>query len=115
MVINSEALKLLSEITAFLKQSLGPDKSVGARLKFVYPNVGVVMIDGRKIPNLVSNKDEEADCVVEIDPVVHLKLLRREMDQGLAFRRGLLRISGDVAIAVQLGPLLSKSKNRGAS
>ncbi|MFZ3034682.1 MAG: SCP2 sterol-binding domain-containing protein [Parvibaculum sp.] len=114
MATPSEALKLVSEITEFLKQSLPADAMLGARLKFVYPDVGVVMIDGSKAPNVVSNRDEEADCIVEIDPAVHLKMLHLEMDQGLAFRRGLMRISGDVAVAVRLGPLLARSKPSGA-
>ena len=113
MTTHSEALKLVSEITEFLKQSLPAEPLLGARLRFVYPDCGVVFIDGRKAPNVVSNKDDEADCTVEIDPAVHLKMLHFEMDQGLAFRRGLMRISGDVAVAVRLGPLLVRAEKAG--
>lgn len=109
MSMQRDALKIVTEITTYLKQSLPADGTIGARLKFVYPGVGVVMIDGRKIPNVVSNRDEVADCTVEIDPNVHFKLLHGEMDQGLAFRQGKMRISGDVAIAVRLGPVLRAS------
>ena len=114
MATHSEVQKLVFEITEFLKSSLAPDVTIGARLKFIYPGVGVVMVDGSKVPNVISNRDEDADCVVEIDPMVHLKLLHLEMDQGLAFRQGLMRISGDVAVAVRLGPLLARSKSSGA-
>ena len=102
MTSHSEALKIVSEISEFLRRALGAEGTVGARLKFVYPDVGVVMIDGSKVPNVVSNKDEEADCTVEIDPEVHHKILHREMNLGEAFRKGLMRISGDVAVAVRL-------------
>lgn len=110
MVTHSEALMLVSEITEFLKQSLGPDVSIGARLKFIYRDVGVVMIDGNKTPNVISNKDDEADCTVEIDPATHLKLLHGELDHGQAFRQGFMKISGDVAVAIRLEPLLSRSR-----
>lgn len=106
MSTQRDALKIVTEITTYLKQTLPADATIGARLKFVYPGAGVVMIDGRAIPNVVSNRDEAADCTVEIDPDVHFKLLHGEMDQGHAFRQGKMRISGDVAIAVRLGPAL---------
>lgn len=116
MTIPSGARKLVSEIAEFLRQSLPANTMLGARLKFVDPDVGVVMIDGSQTPNVVSNRDEEADCTVEIDPAIpiHLKMLHLEIDQGLAFRRGLMRISGDVAVAVRLGPLLVRSRASGA-
>jgi putative sterol carrier protein len=109
MSTQRDAQKIVTEITTYLKQTLPADATIGARLKFVYPGAGVIMIDGRTIPNVVSNRDEAADCTVEIDPAVHFKLLHGEMDQGLAFRQGKMRISGDVAIAVRLGPALRDS------
>jgi hypothetical protein len=105
-----EAQKAVSDITNFLKAELPADAPLRARLKFVYPDVGVVFIDGRKTPITVHNRDDVADCSVEIDPLLHLKMLHREYDQGLAFRQGKMRISGDVAVAVRLGPLLLTSK-----
>lgn len=106
MTITRDAQSALTDITAFLTANLPKDRALGARLKFVYPAAGIVFIDGRKLPHVVHNRDEAADCTVEIDPVLHLKLLHGEMDQGLAFRQGHMRIAGDVAIAVRLGPLM---------
>ena len=114
MATSREAQAALADITGFLKVRLPADRALGARLKFVYPDTGYVFIDGRKLPNAVHNRDEAADCTVEIDPVLHLKLLHGELDQGLAFRQGHMRISGDVAIAVRLGPLLLTSNNVGS-
>tara|TARA_R110002124_G_scaffold22610_1_gene85001 strand:+ start:711 stop:1058 length:348 start_codon:yes stop_codon:yes gene_type:complete len=113
MTTTREAQSALTGITAFLTTRLPNDRALGARLKFVYPAAGIVFIDGRKLPHVVHNRDEAADCTVEIDPVLHLKLLNGEMDQGLAFRQGHMRISGDVAIAVRLSPLLRASGNAG--
>lgn len=109
-----EAQKTVAAITSLLQEKLPADRALGARLKFVYPDTGLVFIDGRKLPHVVHNRDEAADCTVVIDPELHLKLLHREADQGQAFRRGQMRISGDVAIAVRLGALLFATSVQGA-
>jgi hypothetical protein len=108
-----EAAKAVAEIAALLSAALTGEVSLGAKLKFVYPDAGLVMIDGTKTPNEVHRRDEAADCTVQIDPVLHLKMLRMEADQGLAFRQGKMRISGDVSVAVRLGPLVLKKINEG--
>jgi putative sterol carrier protein len=109
MIAQMTARQAMADITAYLSEKLPRDVALGARLKFVYPGTGVVFIDGVKTPSGIHNRDEAADCTVEIDPVLHLQLLHREVDQGLAFRQGRMKISGDVAIAVRLGPLLAAS------
>jgi putative sterol carrier protein len=106
MSASRDARKTVQEITAFLKERLPVDAPLGACLKFTYGDAGVVVIDGRKTPLTIHNRDEAADCSVEIEPEIHLRLLHRELDQAVAFRQGHMRISGDVAIAVRLGPLL---------
>jgi hypothetical protein len=111
----NEATKAVTEITDLLRTAMARDVSLGARLKFVYPGAGTVMVDGSKTPNEVHNRDEQADCTVQIDPVLHLQMLRLEADQTLAFRQGKMRISGDVAVAIRLGPLVLKTINQGRS
>jgi hypothetical protein len=115
MTKSTEAAKAAAEITSLLRTAMTRDVSLGARLKFVYPEAGVVMVDGSKTPNEVHNRDEEADCTVLIDPVLHLQMLRLEADQTQAFRQGKMRISGDVAVAVRLGPLVLRTINQGRS
>ncbi|HEY4344125.1 MAG TPA: SCP2 sterol-binding domain-containing protein [Parvibaculum sp.] len=111
----AEAAKAVAEITDLLRAAMARDVSLGAKLKFVYPGAGVVMVDGSKRPNEVHNRDEQADCTVQIEPVLHLQMLRLEADQTLAFRQGKMRISGDVAVAIRLGPLVLKTINQGRS
>ncbi|MCE9649164.1 MAG: SCP2 sterol-binding domain-containing protein [Parvibaculum sp.] len=115
MTKTTEAAKAAAEITSLLRAAMTGDVSLGARLKFVYPEAGVVMVDGSKTPNEVHNRDDEADCTVLIDPVLHLQMLRMEADQAQAFRQGKMRISGDVAVAVRLGPLVLRTINQGRS
>lgn len=115
MAAKSNLSKTVIEITDLLRRGMTADVSLGAKLKFVYPDAGVVMVDGSKMPNEVHNRDEAADCTVQIDPELHLRMLRLEADQGLAFRQGKMRISGDVAVAVRLGPLVLKTINQDRS
>lgn len=114
MTPTKDAQKTVAAITTFLQENLPADRALGACLKFDYDGHGIVFIDGRKAPAIVHNRDEAADCTVVIDAGLHLRLLHREADQGQAFRQGHMRISGDVAVAVRLGPLLYGSGVQGA-
>ncbi len=111
--VPQDAVKAVAEIAALLSEALTSDVSLGAKLKFLYPGAGLVMIDGTKNPNEVHRRDEPADCTVQVDAMLHLTMLRLEADQGLAFRQGKMRISGDVAVAVRLGSLVFKKINEG--
>lgn len=107
------AADTVAGITDLLRRSMEGD-TLGASLKFDYGPAGVVVIDGRKMPNEVHNRNEHADCTVTIDPHLHLRMLHGEIDQTTAFRQGKMRISGDVGIAVRLGPIVVR-KMGGAS
>ncbi|HEX7775277.1 MAG TPA: SCP2 sterol-binding domain-containing protein [Parvibaculum sp.] len=110
-----KAVKAVAEIAALLSAALAESGPLGARLKFVYPDAGIVMIDGAKSPVEIHGRDEAADCTVQIDPLLHLQILHLEADQGLAFRQGKMRISGDVAVAVRLGTQVLEKINEGRS
>jgi len=99
----------IEEITALLKKMIGPDVDLGATLKFDYEGAGVVFIDGSRVPHDIHNRDEPADCTVTLASDIHLKMLRMQLDQTSAFTRGLMRISGDVGVAVRLRPLILKN------
>ena len=105
-VQNDDPVLIVADITNLLQSLLTPDLSLGAKLKFDYGAAGIVFIDGTKAPNQVHNRDEAADCTVTIAPVVHQKMLLRELDQRTAFTQGKMKISGDIAVAVRLGPLV---------
>jgi hypothetical protein len=109
----TDPAKAVSEIADLLREILAGGVSLGAKLKFVYPGVGIIIVDGTKSPNEVHHRDEPADCTVRIDPTLHLKMLRLEMDDRVAFRQGKMLISGDVAIPVRLA-YLQRKKNAGA-
>ncbi len=102
-----DAAAAAAEITTLLRQVL-EGENLGAKLKFDYGAAGCVVVDGRKVPNVVHNRDEEADCTVQIDPLLHLRILHSEVDLTTAFRQGKMRVMGDVGVAVGLTPIVAR-------
>ncbi|MEN6542731.1 SCP2 sterol-binding domain-containing protein [Parvibaculum sp.] len=102
-----DAQAAVAEITALLRHVL-EGENLGAKLKFDYGAAGCVVVDGRKVPNDVHNRNEEADCTVQIDPLLHLRILHSEVDLTTAFRQGKMRVMGDVGVAVGLTPIVAR-------
>lgn len=105
---NLSDAELIEAIVAYLQSELENAAPIGARLKFSYSQGGAVLIDGTGSPVVVSSADGEADCVVELSLATHSAMLQFQLDQGVAFRRGDLKISGDMATALRLAPLMSQ-------
>ena len=55
------------QCTEALRGKVGESSGLDAVLKFDCGADGVVVIDGKSVPNSVSNTDREADCTVSID------------------------------------------------
>lgn len=102
-----DAQAAVAEITTLLRHVL-EGENLGAKLKFDYGAAGCVVVDGRKVPNDVHNRNEEADCTVQIDPLLHLRILHSEVDLTTAFRQGKMRVMGDVGVAVGLTPIVAR-------
>ncbi|KAB7740708.1 sterol-binding protein [Parvibaculum sedimenti] len=105
--IPADAVAAAAEITLLLRRVL-EGENLGAKLKFDYGAAGCVVVDGRKVPNEVHNRNEEADCTVQIDPLLHLRILHSEVDLTTAFRQGKMRVMGDVGVAVGLTPIVAR-------
>jgi putative sterol carrier protein len=98
---------LIKAITLYLRHELMEAPPIGARLKFAYVEGGSVLIDGSQTPSEVTAEDGQADCVVTLSLATHIAMLRFQLDQGEAFRRGELTISGDISVALRLAPRVS--------
>ncbi len=99
--------ELLSALAEYLDKEISGATPIGAVLKFEYPGIGCLVIDGAGDTNRVSLEDELADCVVSLALETHVQMLRFELDQTSAFREGRMRIKGNIAVALKLGPLIS--------
>ena len=101
--------ELISEITAGLAKVIGENSGFGSILKFDFEGQGVVVIDGKTVPNSVGNTDAAADCTIVISPDNLMKMFKRELDPTMAFMQGKMKVLGDMAVAMKLGPILQKA------
>ncbi len=57
----------------------------------------------------MDNQDTPADCTVTISPENLMKMFRRELDPTMAFMQGKMKLNGDMAVAMKLGPILQNA------
>lgn len=105
--IPADTATAVADITGLLRHVM-EGENLGAKLKFDYGPDGCVVIDGRKTPNEVHNRNEEADCTVLIDPLLHWHILHLEVDLTTAFRQGKMRLMGDVGVAANLPSIVAR-------
>lgn len=91
----------LQILTERIKNILGTDSGLDATLKFV-TDEGIVFVDGKSVPNSVSNDDLEADCILEVSVKNALKLIDGELNAMMALMTGKLKIDGDMSIAMKI-------------
>ena len=98
----------VEEITKGLAERIGGNSGLNATLKFNFEGAGCVYIDGKATPNTVTNDDNPADCTITVSVDNFKKMVAGELDGTTAFMTGKLKVSGDMSIAMKLGPLLAK-------
>ncbi|NIJ51675.1 SCP2 sterol-binding domain-containing protein [Dyadobacter arcticus] len=97
----------LQILTDRVKNMLGSDSGLDATAKFV-TDEGNVFVDGKSIPNSVSNDDLEADCIFEISIKNALKLLDGDLNAMMALMTGKLKIEGDMGVAMKIAETFGK-------
>jgi putative sterol carrier protein len=101
--------EIIKEITDGLAKVIGTESGFGSILKFDYEGAGVTRIDGKNVPNSVTNEDGPADCTITISAENLMKMFRRELDPTQAFMGGKMKVTGDMSVAMKLGPILQKA------
>ncbi len=104
--MSSEAVqKIISNMSA----ALGENTGLGGTLKFDLGEPGSIYLDGKSVPNKVEDGDgKNADCTITVSMENFEKLAKGELDGTSAFMQGKLRVSGDMGLAMKLGPILAK-------
>ena len=92
----------IQQCTEALRAKVGDNSGLGAVLKFDCGADGVVVIDGKAVPNTVSNDDREADCTVSITRENLEALLTGQLDPITGFMTGKFTVAGDMSIAMKL-------------
>lgn len=92
----------LDECTQAIRAKVGADSGLGATLKFDCSDDGTIYIDGRSIPNSVTNANGDADCTVGITLANLAAMLAGELEPATGFMTGKLKVAGDMAVAMRL-------------
>ncbi|MDE2146111.1 MAG: SCP2 sterol-binding domain-containing protein [Burkholderiales bacterium] len=92
----------LPACTEALRAKVGAASGLNATLKFDCGADGVVVVDGRAVPNTVDNQDRECDCTIAITLANLAALLRGELEPATGFMMGKFKVSGDMSVAMKL-------------
>jgi putative sterol carrier protein len=92
----------IQQCTEALRGKVGDNSGLNAVLKFDCGADGVVVIDGKSVPNSVSNENREADCTVSITRENLEALLTGQLDPITGFMTGKFTVAGDMSIAMKL-------------
>jgi putative sterol carrier protein len=96
----------LESTTSTIKQKVGDDCGLGAKLKFDLGDDGTIVIDAAEVPNRVTNDDVDADCTVKMSLEDLDAMLAGDLDPMAAFGLGKLQLEGDMSVAMKLGNLM---------
>ena len=90
---------------------IGADSGIGGTIKFDYGEPGSVFIDGKSVPNTVTDGEgKTADCTISVSLDTFDKMRNGELDPTSAFMQGKLRVAGDMGLAMKLGPIIQKAR-----
>jgi putative sterol carrier protein len=92
----------LQACTEAIRSKMGASSGLNATLKFDCGADGVIYLDGRSLPNSVSNENGPADCTVAISHANLVALLSGELEPTTGFMMGKFKVSGDMSVALKL-------------
>ena len=70
----------LQQITEGMRERVGEDCGLGAIVKWDFGDDGIVLLDAKQVPNVVSNDDGPADCTLKISMADFLAMTQGELD-----------------------------------
>jgi putative sterol carrier protein len=88
--------------TEALRAKVGDSSGLNATLKFDCGADGVVFLDGKSVPNTVSNENQDADCTIAITLDNLVALMTGELEPATGFMMGKFKVSGDMSVAMKL-------------
>ncbi len=92
----------LQLLTDKVKNLVGTDSGLNASFKFS-TDQGIVAVDAKQVPNIVTNDDMDTDCAMEISIDDALGLISGELNPMMAYMMGKLKIKGDMGVAMKIG------------
>ena len=95
----------IDKIRAELSENVKKIAPLGKKLKFKLDD-DYILIDGTDGSNIVSDKDEEANCTITMSKDIYLKLQRKEIKPLIATLTGKIKVKGDIGLAQKLKQLM---------
>ena len=92
----------LQACTESLRTKMGDSSGLNATLKFDCGDDGVVYLDGKSVPNCVTNDNIDADCTIGITLENLGALITGELEPTTGFMMGKFKVSGDMSVALKL-------------
>ena len=92
----------LEACTQAIRAKVGTDSGLDATLKFDCGSEGVIYVDGKSMPNSVSNADIDADCTIAITLENLNALLAGKLQPVTGFMLGKLKVKGDMSVAMRV-------------
>jgi len=80
--------------------------ALGYKVKFDVEDEGMILIDGTVNPVVVTNDDDEADCVISLNESNLEKLIAGDLSPTLAYTLGQIKVDGSLGVAMKLASLL---------
>jgi putative sterol carrier protein len=97
----------IEELTTGMRERLGENSGLDATFKFIFNGGGgIIFLDGRSIPNQVSNDDKPADVTLKMSLETLNKLRRKEINPMMAVMVGQIKVEGNVTAAMKLEKVL---------
>ena len=91
----------LQSLTERVQTLVGTDSGLDATFKFI-TDEGIISVDTKQVPNVVTNEDLETECAMEISTKNALDLLGGELNPMMAYMMGKLKIKGDMGLAMKI-------------
>jgi putative sterol carrier protein len=89
-----------------ITEKVGTDSGLDATLRFDCGDAGSIFIDGKAMPNTVSDSIGPADCTIKVTLENLEALIAGELQATTAFMSGKIQVEGDIAIAMRLSRVL---------
>jgi putative sterol carrier protein len=94
------------EFTDGIRDRIGENSGLDAVIKFAFDEGGVIFIDGKSVPNIVSNEDLPSDVTLKLSLDTMNKLYRKETNGMMAFMSGKIKLEGDMMVAMKVDQIL---------
>jgi putative sterol carrier protein len=96
----------LDDLTQRLRAFISQKGAFEGSLRIDMGADGNILIDGGRLPPVVTNDGSGAECTIKISKDAFEDMMEGKLDPTTAYMKGMLQIIGDIKIVMGLGPFL---------